>query len=69
MADDNTINCKELDSVVTGVLRQFVGRANFGRLKYGTNLDRTDLSTLYWIVFQKIPKQAAKVTFKMFCQF
>ena len=49
MADDNTINCKELDSVVTGVLRQFVGRANFGRLKYGTNLDRTDLSTLDWI--------------------
>ena len=49
MADENTINCEELDSVVKGVLHQFVSRANFGQLKYGTNLDRTDLSTLDWI--------------------
>jgi len=49
MADNNTINCDELDSVVTDVLHQFVARAKFGQLKYGTNLDRTDLSTLDWI--------------------
>lgn len=49
MADNNTINCDKLDSVVNGVLKQFVERANFGQLKYGTNLDRTDLSTLDWI--------------------
>jgi len=49
MADNNIINCDELDTVVKGVLKQFVARANFGQLKYGTNLDRTDLSTLDWI--------------------
>ena len=49
MADDNVINCDKLDTVVKGVLKQFVARANFGQLKYGTNLDRTDLSTLDWI--------------------
>ena len=50
MSDDNNIiNCTELDSVVKGVLLQFVDRANFGQIKYGTNLDRTDLSTSDWI--------------------
>lgn len=49
MADNNIINCDKLDTVVNGVLKQFVSRANFGQLKYGTNLDRTDLSTLDWI--------------------
>lgn len=50
MSDDkNVINCTELDSVVKGVLHKFVERANFGQIKYGTNLDRTDLSTSDWI--------------------
>ena len=50
MSDNkNLINCTELDSVVKGVLHSFVERANFGQTKYGTNLDRTDLSTLDWI--------------------
>ena len=50
MSDDkNVINCTELDSVVKSVLQQFVDRANFGQTKYGTNLDRTDLSTTDWI--------------------
>ena len=49
MSDTNIIDCKELDSVVTSVINQFVVRANFGQVKYGTNLDRTDLSTLDWI--------------------
>ena len=50
MSDNkNIINCTELDSVVKGVLHKFVDRANFGQKKYGTNLDRTDLSTLDWI--------------------
>tara|TARA_B110000879_G_scaffold159411_1_gene205862 strand:+ start:9095 stop:9337 length:243 start_codon:yes stop_codon:yes gene_type:complete len=50
MSDDkNIINCTELDSVVKSVLQQFVDRANFGQIKYGTNLDRTDLSTSDWI--------------------
>ena len=50
MSDDkHIIKCTELDSVVKSVLQQFVDRANFGQIKYGTNLDRTDLSTSDWI--------------------
>ena len=47
--DENVINCTKLDSVVKSVLNKFVDRANFGQIKYGTNLDRTDLSTSDWI--------------------
>jgi hypothetical protein len=47
----NTSNNEEvkLDSVVTSVLQQFISRATFGKQKYGTDLDRTDLSILEWI--------------------
>ena len=38
-----------MDSVLTSVLESFKKRAEFGQRKYGTNLDRTDLSTLEWI--------------------
>jgi hypothetical protein len=38
-----------VDSVVKSVLTKFVSRAEFGMKKYGTNLDRTDLSVLDWI--------------------
>lgn len=37
------------DSVVTSVISAFQRRAEFGQKKYGTNLDRTDLSVLDWI--------------------
>lgn len=50
MSDKNqSMNCDNLDSVVMGVISSFVSRAKFGQMKYGTNLDRTDLSTLDWI--------------------
>ena len=39
----------KLDSVVTSVLQQFISRATFGKQKYGTDLDRTDLSIIEWI--------------------
>ena len=39
----------ELDSVVTSVIQQFTVRAQIGKKKYGTDLDRTDLSLLEWI--------------------
>ena len=39
----------KLDSVVTAVIGKFKERAIFGFKKYGTNLDRTDLSPLDWI--------------------
>lgn len=37
------------DSIVTAVINSFKQRAEFGQKKYGTNLDRTDLSVLDWI--------------------
>ena len=37
------------DSVVTSIISAFQKRAEFGQAKYGTNLDRTDLSVLQWI--------------------
>lgn len=39
----------KLDSVVTSVLQQFISRAAFGKQKYGTDLDRDDLSIVEWI--------------------
>ena len=37
------------DSVVFSIVQQFIQRSDFGFKKYGTNLDRTDLSVLDWI--------------------
>ena len=39
----------EVDSIVTSVLQGFVNRAVLGKKKYGTDLDREDLSMLEWI--------------------
>jgi hypothetical protein len=38
-----------MDSIVQAVVEKFVRRAEFGKAKYGTTLDRTDLSVLDWI--------------------
>jgi hypothetical protein len=38
-----------MDSIVKSVIEKFVSRAEFGKKKYGTDLDRTDLSLLDWI--------------------
>ena len=37
------------DSVVQAVIERFVDRAKFGKEKYGTDLDRNDLSLEEWI--------------------
>jgi len=37
------------DSVVTSVISAFQQRAIFGQTKYGTTLDRKDLSFLQWV--------------------
>jgi hypothetical protein len=37
------------DSVVTSVISAFQKRADFGKKKYGTDLDRKDLTILEWI--------------------
>ena len=38
-----------MDSIVTAIIAKFESRAKFGKAKYGTDLDRTDLSVLDWI--------------------
>jgi len=37
------------DSIVDTIVDKFVSRARFGKNKYGTDLDRTDLSVIEWI--------------------
>jgi len=39
----------KLDSIVLSVISKFKERAEFGKKKYGTDLDRDDLSILDWI--------------------
>lgn len=48
-SSDLNITTKNTDSVVFSIIKQFKQRADFGMKKYGTNLDRTDLSVLEWI--------------------
>jgi hypothetical protein len=47
--DEILITKTNTDSVVYSIISQFKQRADFGMKKYGTNLDRTDLSVLEWI--------------------
>lgn len=37
------------DSIVQAVIKRFEDRARFGKQKYGTDLDRKDLTPLDWI--------------------
>lgn len=45
----STTNYLTKDSVVNSVIEQFAKRSNVGVEKYGTTLDRTDLTMLDWI--------------------
>ena len=38
------------DSIVESVVKQFKDRSNVGIAKYGTTMDRKDLSTLEWMI-------------------
>lgn len=40
---------QDVDTVVQSVIHKFIDRAKFGKKKYGTTLDREDLSTKDWI--------------------
>ena len=40
---------EDLDSIVLSVINKFKDRAKFGKQKYGTDLDRTDLLVNDWI--------------------
>lgn len=37
------------DSIVESVVKQFKDRSNVGIAKYGTTMDRKDLTTLEWL--------------------
>jgi hypothetical protein len=39
-----------MDSIVATVVARFKIRSEIGKQKYGTDLDRTDLSVLDWII-------------------
>jgi hypothetical protein len=43
------VNVVGVDSIVKSVIQKFIDRSTFGKQKYGTDLDRTDLTTQYWI--------------------
>jgi hypothetical protein len=45
----NTRQILKTDSVVDSVIDQFIDRAQFGKVKYNTDLDRDDLSVPQWI--------------------
>ena len=45
----DNLDLTNLDSVVKSILHKFADRADFGKKKYGTDLDRSDLKTLDWI--------------------
>ena len=47
--ETDQLDLTNLDSVVKSILHKFADRADFGKKKYGTDLDRTDLKTLDWI--------------------
>lgn len=38
-----------MDSIVSSVIKKFEKRAKFGKEKYGTDMDREDLTLLDWI--------------------
>jgi hypothetical protein len=38
------------DTILCSVLDKFIQRSELGLLKYGTNLDREDLTTEEWII-------------------
>ena len=46
---ENTRQVLKTDSVVDSVIDSFIDRANFGKTKYGVDMDREDLSLEEWI--------------------
>ena len=46
---ENTRLISKTDSVVDSIIDQFITRAQFGKMKYKTDLDREDLSVPEWI--------------------
>ena len=46
---DNSRTILKADSIVDGIIDQFLDRSRIGKNKYKTDLDRTDLSLSDWL--------------------
>lgn len=55
----NSRTILKTDSIVDSVIDSFVNRASFGKKKYGTDLDRNDLSLHEWIEHMQMELQDA----------
>ena len=49
MSDDYNNSISGLDSCVKSIIQKFINRAEIGKKKYGTDLDRKDLKVSDWI--------------------
>ena len=47
--ESNSRTIPKADSIVDSVVDQFIDRSRVGKLKYNTDLDRTDLSLAEWL--------------------
>lgn len=59
MGPNDTRTILRTDSVVDTVIDSFVNRASIGKQKYGTDLDRQDLSLYDWIEHMQTELQDA----------
>lgn len=48
-SSDNSRTIRKTDSIVDSIVDQFIDRSRVGKLKYNTDLDRTDLSLSEWL--------------------
>jgi len=46
---ENTRQILKTDSIVDSIVDEFIDRSRVGKLKYNTDLDRTDLSLSEWL--------------------
>lgn len=46
---ENTRQVLKTDSIVDGIVDEFIDRSRVGKRKYNTDLDRTDLSLSEWL--------------------
>jgi hypothetical protein len=57
--NQNSRKILKTDTIVDSVIDSFVNRASIGKQKYGTDLDRNDLSLYEWIEHMQTELQDA----------
>lgn len=50
MSSEENILIEKPDSVVSSVIEKYLERSRVGKEKYGTTLDRNDLSNIEWLI-------------------